>query len=354
MISEITVKNYQSHKLTSLELDPGVNIIVGQSDSGKTAIIRALRWLVWNRPGGDSFRSSWGGDTSIEINIDNNSIVRGKGKSSNEYKLNDLSFTAFGTEVPEEIQNILNINEINLQSQFDQPFLLTASPGEVAAHFNRIAHIDKIDSSIKKAQSWIRELEQEIQSNSKTLAKATEELQTFEYIPKAEVELEVLEGMESKLNQTRKAKNQINNQIKNICQVEENIKEKSEILKIEPEINRILSIYEKQEGIKIKLRTLQKLIESLIELREDILSRSNIIKAEKTVNNLLELIKEKQDKELTCNSLVVTLNKAVSTDKLYKDTIEHLKALTTRYNEEFPDVCPWCDQPVKKGQIHEC
>ena len=69
MIKKIQIQNFQSHKETTLKLDPGVNIIVGTTDSGKTSILRALRWVIWNRPSGDDFRSWWGGNTSVEVII---------------------------------------------------------------------------------------------------------------------------------------------------------------------------------------------------------------------------------------------------------------------------------------------
>ena len=59
MIKQINIKNFQSHKSTQLKLDPGVNVIVGSSDSGKTAIIRAYLWVVDNRPLGNAFVSHW-------------------------------------------------------------------------------------------------------------------------------------------------------------------------------------------------------------------------------------------------------------------------------------------------------
>jgi len=46
MINSLTIQNFQSHKNTTLEFDNGINIIIGQSDSGKTAIIRALNWVI--------------------------------------------------------------------------------------------------------------------------------------------------------------------------------------------------------------------------------------------------------------------------------------------------------------------
>ena len=82
MIQKLNIQNFQSHKDTKLEFHPGVNVIIGQSDSGKTAIIRALRWLIWNRPGGDDFRSDWGGGTVVKIKIDAREIMRGKDKEN--------------------------------------------------------------------------------------------------------------------------------------------------------------------------------------------------------------------------------------------------------------------------------
>ena len=67
MIKEISIKNFQSHKDSHIELSDGVNIIVGASDSGKSSLIRAIKWLATNRPSGESIRSTWGGKTEVEI-----------------------------------------------------------------------------------------------------------------------------------------------------------------------------------------------------------------------------------------------------------------------------------------------
>jgi DNA repair protein SbcC/Rad50 len=152
MIKQLNIQNFQSHKDTSLAFDSGVNVITGKSDSGKTAIIRALRKLIWNRPGGESFCSHWGGDTEIRLYADPDYVSRTVGKD-NRYQLNETKFSAFGQSVPEEIIKALNINEVNLQMQFDQPFLITETPGAVAQHFNQVAHLEKIDQSIKQIRS---------------------------------------------------------------------------------------------------------------------------------------------------------------------------------------------------------
>lgn len=48
-IKSIIIKNFQSHANTELELCDGVNVILGNSDVGKTAILRALGWIFLDR-----------------------------------------------------------------------------------------------------------------------------------------------------------------------------------------------------------------------------------------------------------------------------------------------------------------
>ena len=53
-IKLIELQNFQSHVKTIIEpAGPGfLTVITGPSDSGKTAIIRALKWLLYNQPQG--------------------------------------------------------------------------------------------------------------------------------------------------------------------------------------------------------------------------------------------------------------------------------------------------------------
>ena len=43
----IEIVNFQSHANTKLNFDEGVNVIIGPSDSGKTAVIRAMKWIFF-------------------------------------------------------------------------------------------------------------------------------------------------------------------------------------------------------------------------------------------------------------------------------------------------------------------
>ena len=331
MIQKLSIENFQSHKNTQLVFDPGVNVIVGASDSGKTAIIRALRWVTWNRPSGDSFRSSWGGDTRVEVSLDNTSVIRKKG-TGNEYEANDIRFQAFGADVPEEVRSILNLNEINLQSQFDQPFLLTSSPGEVANHFNKIAHLDKINTSIKLVQRWSGEIEQSIKTDSRLLQKAEEDLEEFTFLAKAEIELEVLEHMQSELTQFTNAKVRLQQIIKSVHQTKELIESKSELIPAETIVQSLLVLYEQKEQLQKQLITLNKIISDHTILENNISVKSKILKAEKSVGNLLLLFEERQKIEVRLKAGIDILRQVRNTSEAYKLSSDNLSLLQTRFS----------------------
>ena len=54
-IKQLRLKNFQSHEDTVLDFVPGLNVLLGNSDTGKSAIVRAIRWLFYNEPAGDEF-----------------------------------------------------------------------------------------------------------------------------------------------------------------------------------------------------------------------------------------------------------------------------------------------------------
>lgn len=151
MIKTIEIRGFQSHQHTKLTLHPGVNAIVGMTDSGKTAVLRALQWLVFNRPSGDEFVSHQGGETSVTVVLDDGmKIVRRR--KPNCYEVDGVRLSAVGRSVPDEITSALRLSEINFQGQMDAPFLVSDSPGDVARQLNDVAGIDAIDS----VQSFVR------------------------------------------------------------------------------------------------------------------------------------------------------------------------------------------------------
>ncbi|MDI6632651.1 MAG: hypothetical protein QME13_09480, partial [Thermoanaerobacteraceae bacterium] len=122
-------------------------MIVGPSDQGKTALLRALRWVLHNEPRGSDFVRV-GADTcrvTVTFN-DGTRITREKGPRSNRYVLEkdgeQQVFEAVGWDVPPAVKAAhgmaaLQLDadteiSLNLGGQLEGPFLLEA-PGTLRA-----------------------------------------------------------------------------------------------------------------------------------------------------------------------------------------------------------------------------
>jgi exonuclease SbcC len=172
MLRKISIKNFQSHKDTTLDLVPNINVICGKSTTGKTAIIRALQWLVTNRPLGNRFLSNFSDeDSSVRVELtldDGHKITLEKDDHNTGYYIYDPTgkeqeaWPKVGTQVPDQITKLINMDDLNIQNQLDEHFLITSAPGEVARVMNRITKIERVDS-------WISTLTTEINGKGRDI-----------------------------------------------------------------------------------------------------------------------------------------------------------------------------------------
>lgn len=161
MISRIELQNFQSHVSLEFDLEP-ITCLVGDSDSGKSAVIRALRLLTFNQPSGTKFIKFGKKKTKVSVICDGKRITRIRGKR-NLYKLDNQTFEAFGTgKVPTPIQGTLNLSEENFQFQLNPHFWVDDSPAKLAQNLNKIVALSSIDRASAKVISMIREKTQRI------------------------------------------------------------------------------------------------------------------------------------------------------------------------------------------------
>jgi exonuclease SbcC len=164
MIESIAIRNFQIHKKTEVEFDPGITIISGTSDNGKSSIIRAFRWVFQNRPQGYSFRRWNTPDkaiTAVDVSVDGEVISRKRGKVRNEYVFQDTTYKALRSDVPDIIKEHVEMLPFNIQPQSGKVFLFEDSDSEVAKLINDVSGISVIDDILKESNRRLRELNSE-------------------------------------------------------------------------------------------------------------------------------------------------------------------------------------------------
>lgn len=203
----VTIRNFQSHKDTILELSPTVNSLEGVSDSGKSAVLRAMLWCLTNKPDGVTFASNWAKDKKgklkdeVSVSIDN--ITRSRNTTVNGYAKfvtgkDPLTYEALKGTVPPDIENAINIGSVNIQRQMDPPFLLSSTPGDAARYVNELIGLEEIDTYQKALKGKAHDNTNSLKDENKRLADAEVALSQYDWVVGAKEKVEELSGVDSK------------------------------------------------------------------------------------------------------------------------------------------------------------
>lgn len=173
MIDQIWLKCFESHKDgTEINLHPGVNIIVGDNNHGKSSIIRALDWIVNGRPLGDDFKN--GDLTEVVLCLDDVEIGKYR-DSKTTYSIGEQDLQAT-SGTPQEIIDIINMTDINWQFQMDSSFLLSETAGFVSKKLNETVNLQVMDESIKYSKGKVTEHSKDIKKWEFNIELTDEEL----------------------------------------------------------------------------------------------------------------------------------------------------------------------------------
>ncbi len=154
MISNLKLSNFQSHKQTEFDFIPGVTVITGESDVGKSAVLRGLKWVALNKPSGDSVRRHDSKTTKVELD----DVTKMRSASKHQYSHDSKVYKALRSDVPIPISEHLKLSDVNFQGQHDTYFLIGDSPGHVARELNEVADLQVIDLSLKKVKQLTKSL----------------------------------------------------------------------------------------------------------------------------------------------------------------------------------------------------
>jgi DNA repair ATPase RecN len=349
MISKLILSNFQAHKKTELEFCPGVNAIIGESDEGKTSIIRALYWAAQNKPSGGDFISDFSkrGECSSTIVVDGNEITRFKNKNKNEYRVNDQPFKALGKSgVPDEVKDILQLDDLNFQNQMDSPFLLSSNGGEVARYLNEVADLEIISESLTKIKSRVDSTNREIKTTEIEVETSKEELSTLDWIEQAEKELLYLEDD----NNEFKNKQSLQEHLIHILEECDDLVEKLEQFKDEDQelydICLLIDEYKNYQAQEIYLNGFKSDLKGLESISDKI---DNLPFDEKEIKDIVHL-------STLIDSYLIEKQRLLEYNVLFADAyqmeydlevyIDCIQTSETEFKAEFPDTCPLCEQEI--------
>lgn len=312
-IKYVKIKNFLSHKDTTIKFSSGVNAVIGDSDCGKSAVIKALDWVINNKPSGDEFVSWWAGKepTSVEIGINGHKVIRQRTKSTNTYQLDkgDL-YKAFGQGVPEDIQKVLNIKDVNVHRQPDSPFLLSETSGKVALYINKIANLEKMQNSETEIGLQVKRKRSKLTVSEDELTEKKKEEKEFDWINKADEYLVILETLQNRRNNLSNKRNSVRALLIKIQLNKNELKRYSWLGLAREKLNLTLALNKKRSLKDDAVRRVKAGINRINDARNK-LSKLSGLKIKEGLDLLLDLQNKRQklnNKFIQIDSLVSKIN----------------------------------------------
>ena len=292
MIMGLILHNFESHPHTVVDFSEGINVIVGESNAGKTSLARAVRW-VWNNTGrgnksaGNSFASHWITELDKNGNIiiakdtcyatiilsENKYVTREKNHNGfNGYHIGDYidgefhrveSFGKVNTSVPFPILDLLNMEDVNFQNQHDSMFLLSDTGQDCARFFNRLIHLEKADTALAISESRKRAAKKLVVETEEEIQETQEAIDKLDWVESAEMQIE-------KINLTSEKVEKLSDDIYDLDQMIDNIisaEAKCELPEYHEKAEMIIA---RIDGIGTKIDSLDDKIYNITVLQHDI------------------------------------------------------------------------------------
>ena len=203
---EITIKNFQSIESLTLNVE-GFTTLVGKSNIGKSAVIRAISSALMNLPVTGMVRKG-ASHCSVEMKSSSYHILWEKGeKGINRYTINGKVYDKVGASVPEEIRQ-LGFKEIEIGSSADTPwfasqfspvFLLDKPGSQVTEFISEVSRLRVLQDAINMASKGKRQYGDAASQKSAQLKGIQSKLEKFQELTEVESLVQDLKNMKESI-----------------------------------------------------------------------------------------------------------------------------------------------------------
>jgi len=294
MLEQIEIKKFQCHDNSVINLAPGVNIISGSSDHGKTSVFRAIGLVKNNSPSGYRYKP-WQAKkkdvTIIGLKFDNGKVERRRSDTIDEYLIQASNcstdpFKAMNRQVPEQISEFLNLNEYNFQSQHDPHFFISKTPGERAKLLNEVSGLEIIDKSTSKINSLIKENNSLLEKSKEEIKNLGNKKEKIEFVVKADAILTDIEEGVEKENKLTANNNILSNYCQSIEKLQTVIDDNKEFLLIKASFDLIQSLINKNEFLTTANEKIIQYVDKITVLANIIDDKKEFLKIKDLTNKL--------------------------------------------------------------------
>lgn len=197
-IRELNIKNFQSHEDTTINFQDYA-IIHGATNSGKSAIIRAIKWCLYNEapPEGAELTRFGKKETTVSITFDDGrKIIRKRSGKTNEYFTVDEngqenSYTGFGRGPLKEIVEFHGMymanlfgeaQSVNIVDQQEPPFFLSEGPTARGHLISRLADTLVYEAALIMLKKDAGEIKRNVEDKRNRINVLNNEIDELDYV----------------------------------------------------------------------------------------------------------------------------------------------------------------------------
>ena len=368
MLKRIEIRNFRSHEKSVLDFSHGINIIVGQSNSGKTNIFRAFNWLRTNRPKGARFISSFAKEKDVafvkvvfeERGHEEYVSIKKSRKGSAIYSIgrDDKeidSFEKVGFDVPDKIVEFLRIDNINLQAQLDQYFLITSSSGEIAREINRITNLEKVDGWIKKFTSKINSANREIKLRQEQIIGLKKNISEIPDLEKFNKLVEEAKEVDVGLEKVRKEKESLENILDDIDEMEEEIKNLRGFKKIGRAVDKAVALSEEIKNLDVDIDEMEGIVSSIFDCQKEEKEIKEKLAFSSIVEECLSLSETIKYFDEKISFISFSIDEIISIEGTLKEQQKEIDLSKESFSKEMKKLkkCPLCYSQISDKNIKE-
>jgi len=168
LLKSLEVRNFQALKHIKMDLSPGLNVVRGDTDVGKSSLVRSLKCLFYQGEGARFVRDG-AKVASVAAETDNgHSITWRKGERKNEYEVDGNKIGRVGKTVPELVQDTLQVRVVkfgadterclNIQGQGEHGFLVNDPGAECARIIGGVSGASVLSDAVRRCSADVTQL----------------------------------------------------------------------------------------------------------------------------------------------------------------------------------------------------
>lgn len=357
-VEKIVLENFQSHEYTELELSRGLNIFVGESRQGKTAVLRAFQWVYENKPTGKRVIKIGADCAKVTVFLSNGFIItrimETKRSGKNGYEITDPTtgeVAYHNTKILPEVQKLLGYNPFVIDNdlQFNLNFMKQGTGWFlIGDHFSAPVKAKIIGGiyGTQYADAVAREYDAEDRKVNDDLKKAQAEVQNldeqisqYSHLADLEVTLIEVEALLKEIDALTERKEKIVNLTTKRKQLETVVQENEEIIRSLEGIEHASLLLEQVKLHQMKRNQLGTLIAKRNEtqkkydlLEEALVALKHVDEANELFVGVGELYKQSGKIRQVLDKRKRTIEQIVAENKVIEQT-EQIEEATKLYRE---------------------